>query len=518
MRVDQSPEGWTVVLSACGATGRLGRRPGRLAERLQSLDAVVGRRLAAGATVKREVRVLSSTLAPRLRPDGVFSSEDLVRPLLLPRRVDDSLYPYQRRGVAWLLRNKRALLADDMGLGKTAQAICAARRLIRCGIVGWGVVVAPRTLLANWVAESKKWAPELCVLSLQPLGSRRADVWRRAVRRAHLLVTSYEQLRDPPAALLEVPPDFVIADEAHRLRRRESESHRGFRTVRTEWLWALTGTPVERDAEDFAVLMSLLDDRRFSPEDRVLHPSALRARARPYVLRRRKDEVLAELPPVIESDEELELTAAQTEAYRRAIRAHTGGSGASSYLALFSELRSLCDLEPMSGSSAKLDRICNIVDEVAAAGEKAVIFSYLLSPLYELERRFRRTGVGCEMLIGDMGLLERNQALARFRKDTRCVALLASSRVGAEGLTLTEANHVIFVNRWWNPSANAQARDRVLRIGQTKVVCVWGFACRGTVETGLRRILDEKQRTFDALVGALGKSSASECEWLLSEP
>lgn len=448
----------------------------------------------------------------------MYRSEDLVRPLLLPLKIRDSLYPYQRRGVAWLLRRKRALLADDMGLGKTAQVLAAARRLIRFGRARWGLVVAPRTLIANWVVEARKWAPELCVLTVQPLGNVRADGWARAVRRGHLLITSYEQLREPPPALLQAPPDFLIADEAHRLRRRESGLHRGFRSIKAEWLWALTGTPVERDAEDLAVLMSLLDERRFSWDDRALPPTALRARARPYILRRQRDEVLAELPPVVETDEELELSDAQREAYAMAIRAHMEKAASSSHLSLFGRLRSLCDLEPRSGSSSKLDRVCDILDDVKTAGEKAVVFSYLLPPLYELARRLSEARIEFEMLTGSMALLERRRALDRFRNDASRAALLASSRIASEGLTLTEANHVIFVNRWWNPSANTQARDRVVRIGQAKVVCVWSFTCRATVETSLKSILGDKQRTFEELIEALSCSARSKCEWLFTEP
>ena len=344
------------------------------------------------------------------------------------------------------------------------------------------------------------------------------DVWKRAVRRGHLLITSYEQFRDPPAALLDIPPDLIIADEAHRLRRREAQSTQGFRMIEAERLWALSGTPVERDAEDLAVLMSILDERRFSSDDRVLHPSALRARARPYMLRRRKDEVLRELPPIIESEEELELTEPQRAAYHKAIRGHAQRGRTSSYLALFSELRALCDLEPKSRSSAKLDRICDLLDDVAAGEEKAVVFSYLLSPLHEISRRLQQTGIGHEMLTGNMALSERQEAVDRFKSNGRCIALLASSRVASEGLTLVEANHVFFVNRWWNPSSNAQARDRVLRIGQTKTVWVWSFACRGTVETRLRQILDTKTKTFDDLVEAIGRSNVSQFAELFSEP
>ena len=152
------------------------------------------------------------------------------------------------------------------------------------------------------------------------------------------------------------------------------------------------------------------------------------------------------------------------------------------------------------------------------AGERAVVFSYLLAPLYELRRRLQQVGTRYETLTGKMTLLERKEALERFRNDGRCVALLASSRVASEGLTLTEANHVIFINRWWNPSANAQARDRVVRIGQTKTVCVRSFSCRGTVESRLGQILDEKQRTFDELVEAVGRSDVSQFAGLFSEP
>ena len=517
MQAEATGRGWTVSIARRQVAEHQRGRLGRLAERLQELDAGLSRVVARGGIVRRAIPGLESGVGPQAR-NGAFASGDLVRPLLLPCRVEDSLYPYQRRGVAWLLRKKRALLADDMGLGKTAQVLCAVRRLIRRGTVGWGVVVAPGTLMANWVAETRKWAPELCALVVRPQGHGREGAWSRAVRRAHLLITSYEQLREPPASLLETRPDFLVADEAHRLRRRESGWHQGFRSVRTEWLWALTGTPVERDAEDLAVLMSLLDERRFSWDDRMLHPTALQARAGPYMLRRRKAEVLRELPRVVEREEELELTDAQREAYRKAVCAHGGKPGSGSYLALFGKLRALCDMEAESGSSSKLDRICGVLDDVASAGEKAVVFSYLLPPLYELARRLGRAGVGFEVLTGNMRLSERREAVDRFRNDATCVAFLASSRVGSEGLTLTEANHVIFLNRWWNPSANSQARDRVVRIGQKRAVLVWGFTCRDTVEAALQGILREKRRTFEELVEALGRSEDSEPSWLFAMP
>ncbi len=516
--VATTAHGWRVLLTPGGVRPSPTERLRVLADRALQLDAALARVLAKGKAVTIHVQRDDFAIPRVPRTGGVFNSADLIRPLLMRRKVDDALYPYQRSGVAWLLRHRRALLADDMGLGKTAQAIGATRRLVRQGVVRWGLVVVPRTLVANWHAECRTWAPELCVNSQLPVGKHRDEIWYRAVQRAHLVITTYEQLRDPPAALLDTPPDLVIADEAHRLRRRESLSNRGFSTISTDWLWALSGTPLERDAEDLAVLMSILDPRRFSSEDGRLHPATLRARARPYILRRRRDDVLGELPPIMENEEELELTSAQRGAYVRAIRTHAQRNRPSSFLALFGELRSICDMESNSRSSAKLDRILDLIADTTANDEKAVVFSYLLPPLYELRERLRNAGVGCEILTGEMGLSERSCALDRFRTDPRSHVLLASSRVASEGLTLTEANHVFFVNRWWNPSSNAQARDRVVRIGQTRAVCVWNFSCRGTVESRLGSILATKQQTFDQLIDALRQSDISQYSELFSEP
>jgi non-specific serine/threonine protein kinase len=220
----------------------------------------------------------------------------------------------------------------------------------------------------------------------------------------------------------------------------------------------------------------------------------------------------------MEVEEVLELTDLQKAAYREALQAHARKGTEGSFLALFSELRSLCDLDLKSHSSAKLDRICELMDEIAEVGEKAVVFSYILPPLHELSRRLTELQRDHTILTGEMPLAERERALARFKADPGCTALLASSRVAAEGLTLVEANHVIFINRWWNPSANAQARDRVVRIGQTRTVWIWAFVSRDTVETRLGDILKAKERTFDELVEAIGRSQVSDIGMLFDEP
>ena len=162
----------------------------------------------------------------------------------------------------------------------------------------------------------------------------------------------------------------------------------------------------------------------------------------------------------------------------------------------------ICSLDPSSGESSKLDRIQEIVEDVAAAGEKIVVFSYLLAPLRALRRRLE-VNWRVSFLEGGLGVEERDQAVEAFRMDPEVVALLSSLRVGGEGLTLTEANHVAFINEWWNPSANIQARDRVVRIGQKRTVLVYRFLTANTVEEALARILKRKDAQFQALIGGL---------------
>ncbi len=426
---------------------------------------------------------------------------DLVLPLLLPRRVNDQLYPFQRTGVAWLLRRDCAILADDMGLGKTIQVIAALRRLFRAGRISFCLVVAPKTLRANWEAEARRWAPELVVGHYTSSAGRgRVLNWKQAAAQCHVLIASYEDVRDPPSSLLQHPPDVIVADEAHRLRKSDSLAHKGLRRIKTKRLWALTGTPVERDADDLAGLLSLLEPIRFAVDDARLGPEILRARARPYILRRLKESVLPELPPVTERTEVVVLSPAQRSAYSSASQGVRQGE----WLALFNDLRTICDMDPTTGDSSKLNRAVELLKEITDRGEKCVVFSYTLGPLRELARRLRaEMGDNAALLTGELELDQRGRIIRRFRTDAQCSVLLASMRVASEGLTLTEANHAIFINRWWNPSTNSQAIDRIVRIGQHKPVTIYNLTCTNTVEDRLQPLLDRKELTFAQLIDAL---------------
>ena len=428
--------------------------------------------------------------------------EELAPPPLAP------LYTFQRAGVMWLLERPRgAILADDMGLGKTIQVIAAVRLLFQRASVRHVLVVCPKSLLANWEAEFQTWAPELGVAMMSPTARLREAAWRIVMGRRHVLLTNYEQLRDPPEALQTNPPDLVVADEAHHLRKRSAKATAGVLELSPERFWALTGTPLERDTDDLATLLSLVEPSRFSAREARLHPSSLRAQAQPYVLRRRKNEVLDDLPPVRDTTERIELTSSQQRTYRRAIAEFRRLSDNRNELALLTRLRQICNMDPATGASSKVDRILERLLRIQSHGEKAVVFASLLDPLRNLEQRITSAiGEGAiRILVGDQDAVARERAVREFREDERVLALLASTRVGGEGLTLVEANHVFLFDQWWNPSSNTQATDRVVRIGQRKPVRIYRFCCRGTIEERLEAILREKRELFDSAVERLSE-------------
>lgn len=277
----------------------------------------------------------------------------------------------------------------------------------------------------------------------------------------------------------------------------------GVRLLPRNRIWALTGTPIERDEADLLTILATLAPERFAERDAELPGDTIRARARAFVLRRRKEDVLKDLPPLVEQEERLDLSERQQRVYNQLVdNARGKGEGEKSALRLLTRLRQVCDADPTTGESTKLDRIVEILEAIEANGEKAIVFSNYLRPLKLLGSRMERAGIEYEVLMGDMSVDARERVVKSFQRDDK-VALLASVRVTSEGLTLTAANHVVFVNEAWNPSANQQARDRVRRIGQERPVTVYRFRARGTIEEHLERILERKERTYEEIVEGL---------------
>lgn len=430
----------------------------------------------------------------------------LVRPLFLEFEPTAALRPFQADGVAWLLDHPKAILADDMGLGKTLQVLEGIRAQIYSGKVQTALVLCPRTLAFNWLSECEKWSPELIVAcSVSWRDSPESMLSLVKDRRVHIAIIHYDQLRSIPREVLSnIDVQLLVMDEAHRVRRSEAAITSAVRSIRAVSTWALSGTPIERDAEDLATILSIIVREKYSASVASRGQDAVRSIAEPLLLRRRKADVLADLPPVDEQTHYVDLSAEQRETYSEALLgARSKPESKGHLLKTLGDLLNICDMDISTGSSSKLDDIVARTRAVGRLGEKAVVFSYKLKPLDRLELLLTEAGVEWIRLDGQMDADARNDAVIEFRTQSSAVALLASSRVASEGLTLTEANHAFFVNRWWNPSNSDQARDRIVRIGQIRPVEIHYYICRNTVEERLEQILTSKRDLVDRVVDSL---------------
>ena len=466
----------------------------------------ITRRIQRGETV--------SILAPQADPpiikitrrsthSGYFTLGELWRWRFLKHLPVYPFKPHQAVGAQWLRRRPVAVLADDMGLGKTLQAIAALESTQRAGDIGNALIVCPKSLIGVWEAELSLWAPRLCVVALH--SSVEPREWRRLAVQCHVAVTNYEAIRQSPPAATSF--DLVIFDEIQRLKNPKALNYRAAYELRPPFVWGLSGTPLENHAGDLAAILHMMDRRRVAQSDRHLPAPSFRALAARYVLRRAKNVLSNELPEVIEKTEFLPLSPEQRNAYDRA-RRDQSISSLGAWIACFTKLRDICDYDPETKKSSKIDRASTIINAIKAIGEKIVVFSWRLEPLRLLRQVVsKQHGANAAALItGQIDSVARARLVASFQTDNVPFVLLCSTRATAEGLTLTAANHVLFLNEWWNPAVNTQARDRVNRIGQRRNVYVYRLRCQGTIESRLDELLASKSALFADIVGRLARA------------
>ena len=417
--------------------------------------------------------------------------------------------PFQEDGVKVLLESDRILLADDMGLGKTLQVIVALRVLFLGGEIESALVVAPASVLDQWRRELLKWAPDLTAMIVRGPAADRRWQWDTPV---HVTLVSYDTLRSdfsdsPSSTVGRKTWDVVVSDEAQRIKNRNSTSDavKGLKRRRS---WALTGTPVENDEEELASIMEFVDHVEGESPRRYSAGPVLRQRHRELQLRRRKEDVLADLPPKMVSKIPLELGPAQRRSYDRAEQegiVHLRELGrdvrVQHVLELITRLKQICNAEPETGESAKFEEIRGRIETLAAGGNRALVFS-----------QYRTSGFGVEAVAqalrdfrpltftGAQSPEERRDIIDRFRRDDEHKVLVVSLRAGGVGLNLQEASYVFHLDRWWNPAVERQAEDRSHRFGQTVPVHVFKYSCVNTIEERIDRILERKQELFDELV------------------
>lgn len=419
------------------------------------------------------------------------------------------LLPYQREGVLTLLERRELLLADAMGLGKTVQAIAALRILFHQAKIESALVVAPASLLLQWRREFARWAPDLKVAIVAGSPSDRGRLWQVP---AHIRLVGYETLRADVLDLRDSPAlrrrwDVVVLDEASKIKNRRSAVSVACKRLPRERRWALTGTPMENSVED---VVSLLEFLTLDPESPTPPPpeSDLKSRLLALQLRRKKEDVLPDLPPRQINEVVLELPPGQRAAYDRAEQEGlvqlTQGSGAVNVvhvLELISRLKQICNYDPASGESAKLADIADRMRTLVAEGQRALIFSQFTDPMFGIAR-LRDTLQEFHPLVytGSLSSTQRAEVVRRFVADPRHKALLLSLRAGGLGLNLQAASYVFHLDRWWNPAIEEQADSRAHRLGQTYPVTVYRYTCANTIEERIDARLREKRQAFHEMV------------------
>jgi SNF2 family DNA or RNA helicase len=415
-------------------------------------------------------------------------------------------YPFQVQGIAFLMPRHAALLADEMGLGKTVQVIVALRLLFHASLIRRVLIVCPKPLVVNWTRELRTWAEDLPFEVIAgDIEARRAS-WH--VSNCPVKLVNYELLtRD--ADLVEddrVRFDVVVLDEAQRIKTRESKTAQVVRGLRRERGWAMSGTPVENRTEDLVNIFEFVDPNRIPPETPAKMLPELTADC---ILRRTKEEVATDMPPRIIRDAFTELTPAQRESYEMAEKegvVHLNGLGNTITIQhvfeLVMRLKQICNFDPRTRQSAKLEQLAADVAEVAASGGKAIVFSQWVEPLEILAAALGEFGP--MVYHGRIPHPQRQPILDRFRTDPHKHVLLMSYGTGSVGLNLQFCNYVFLFDRWWNPAVEDQAINRAHRLGQKAPVFVTRFITPSSIEERIAEVLEKKRQLFNELVGQNG--------------
>ena len=466
---------------------------------------------------------------------------DRVRPLLdgfttiphVDAHINGELRPYQQRGVDWLSFCRDAglgcVLADDMGLGKTIQALAAVQ--------GKTLVVSPTSVLFNWLAEIRKFRPDLRVATYH--GARRV-----LETGADVVLTSYPLLRNDIERLAPIAWDTVILDESQTIKNPDSQVARAAYQLQAKWRVTLSGTPIENRLEELWSQLHFTNPGllggRADFQERWAQPildgndgaaARLRERIRPFVLRRLKREVATELPPRTEAILYVELDETERVTYD-AIRAATqreivamleaGGGVMAALEALLRLRQAACHQALLPGAlrsgpapsdSSKLERLMEAIEDLASDGHRALVFSQWTSLLDLIEPHLDKAGVAFVRLDGTT--VDRAGVVATFQADDGPPVMLLSLKAGGTGLNLTAADHVFLVDPWWNPAVEDQAADRAHRIGQDKPVMVYRLVARDTVEERILELQAKKRALADAaLADAAGAAAITRDDLL----
>ncbi|MXG88938.1 SNF2-related protein [Nocardioides flavescens] len=546
---------WTVVDPALARKAR--KRVIRTVEPVQAVAAALTGTVQLGtadAPAEEQVVLGASLLQVREQLLGAATQA----PVETPAGLRAELRDYQRQGLTWLVEltshGLGACLADDMGLGKTVTLIALHLHRQAAGRTGPTLVVCPASLLGNWEAEIRRFAPGVGVRrfhgaarSLEEVGHGVDGGVDDGVDGGFVL-TTYGTMRVSHEQLAAVPWGLVVADEAQHVKNARSSTARALRRIDSGVRVALTGTPVENDLTELWsildwVIPGLLGSRQAfrrvwaSPIEAGVHEARTRQFADligPFLLRRRKSDpgIAPELPPKTVTDHPLGLTREQVVLYESFVRDTMARIERAApddqvtrrglVLALLTGLKQICNHPAqflkqsgavrLGGRSEKLELVDELLATVLAEGGAALVFTQYVAMARLIAAHLERQGVPHQLLHGGTPVAEREAMVARFQagpEEGGVPVFLLSLKAGGTGLNLTRADHVVHYDRWWNPAVEEQATDRAYRIGQTKPVQVHRLVTTGTIEAKVAELLERKRSLADAVLGR-GEAALTE--------
>jgi len=496
--------------------------------RLSTLDAARLEELARGAE-------FTWTGGERLRETGrKLSQFGKVKKVEAPKGLQATLRDYQLDGLAWMqfLReyDLGGILADDMGLGKTVQTIAHILTEKEAGrLTSPALVIAPTSLMTNWMEEAARFAPSLKVLLLQ--GKERMELFDQ-IDSADIVLTTYALLPRDEEKLREHQYHLAILDESHYIKNTRSKAAQTAGSLNARHRLCLSGTPLENHLGELwsqfhFLLPGLLGDEKtfnsqfrhpIERQDDAVRRTLLNRRIKPFLLRRTKDNVAKELPEKTEMIRRIEISGPQRDLYEtvrlamdKKVREEIDRKGvARSQIVILEALLKLrqvcCDprlVKAMPGKkntaavSAKLTDLMQMVEDLLQEGRKILVFSQFTSMLFLIEEELAARGIRYALLTGETR--DRSAQVAAFQQGAVPIFLI-SLKAGGVGLNLTAADTVIHYDPWWNPAAENQATDRAWRIGQDKPVFVYKLIAKGTLEEKIQLLQQKKSELAQSIL------------------
>lgn len=444
-----------------------------------------------------------------------------------PEDLMGSLRDYQKIGYNWFKTldylGFGGILGDEMGLGKTIQAIA----FILSNKGSKSLIVAPTSLIYNWTNEFQRFAPSVDAVGVYGAKEEREEILRK-IENYDVIITTYNLLKRDIESYEKMEFDYCIIDEAQYIKNSNSQNAKAIKSIKARTRFALSGTPIENSLMelwsifDFVMPGYLYDEKRFSvryhkklkEEKEVIED--LNRLIKPFILRRRKKDVIKELPDKIEKKLMVSLHEEQKKVYKayadhvkavieKKVVEEEFKNSKIEILSYITKLRQLCldpsvVMEDYRGGSGKIEALVEILKQSIEEGHKILIFSQFTSVLKNIRDRLEREAITYSYLDGSISSEKRMGIVKEFNEGKNSTFLI-SLKAGGTGLNLTSADVVIHFDPWWNPAVEDQATDRAHRIGQKNVVEVMKIIAKGTIEEKIVALQEDKKKLISQLMG-----------------